>query len=252
MQRYRLARCRFLHLEGDLVAEHHALGREIKVGAMEAAVGTGIGSQLAVLAVAVGEHRAAALAHLGIGHHVLRLVHVLAHAEGHGLVGDLLGDDGAQRVVGVVQEHGVGAFGERLGDGILHAVDLAAAVQLVAEQVQQQHVAGLHLRKRMGKPQLVAFEHAPFHRALGLQQRAGNAVGQVGARAVAGDALALALQRVGDHVGDGGLAVGAHHHDGALGYLAHLLGDDLRVHLEGDLAGKVGRRAARQVAKPPG
>ena len=178
-------------------------------------------------------------------------MHVFADAERNGLVRHPLGDDGAQRIVGVVEQRGVGRLFKRRGDSVLHAVDFAAAVKLVAEQVQQQHIIGLHLGQRVGQPQFVRLEHAPFHRALGLKQRSCHAVGKICACAIAGDALPLALQRVGDHVGDGGFAVGAYHHDGAFGDLAHGLRDDLRIYLQGDFAGHVRRRPVRQMAQAP-
>ncbi len=46
----------------------------------------------------------------------------------------------AHRVVGVVHEHGVRRGGQRPRNGRLDAVDFAAAVELVAEQIQQQHI----------------------------------------------------------------------------------------------------------------
>ena len=251
MQFNAVARCCFFDRKRDFVAKHHVLCGVVELRAAKAAVGARVGAQLTILTIAVGEHSRTALAHLGIGHHILTLVHVFAHAERNGLVGDALRDDGAQWVVGVVEQRGVGRLFQCRGNGVLHAVDFAAAVKLVTEQVQQQHVGCLHLRQGVGQPQLVRFEHAPFNRALGLQQRGCHTVCKVGTSAVAGNALALALKRVGNHVGNGGFAVGAHHHDGAFRDLVHGFGDNTRIYLQGNFAGHVRRRPVRQMAQTP-
>lgn len=48
------------------------------------------------------------------------------------------------------------------GNGRLDAVDFAAAVELVAEQIQQQHIVRAQAGQHVGEPQLVAFENAPL------------------------------------------------------------------------------------------
>ena len=191
-------------------AQAHVPGGTVQRRAREPAGGTAVGPQLPVLAVRVFQHGGAALAHLRVGHRVLRQVQVLVNAEGDRGVAHALGDGGAQRVVGIEHERGLRRRCERARNALLDAVDLAHAVQLVAEQVQQQHVVCLKVRQDLRQPQLVALEHAPVGLA-GMQQRRGHAGVQVRARAVAHHALTGGFQRVGQEVRHRGLAVRAHH-----------------------------------------
>ena len=132
----------------------HVFGGEVERRAREAAVRAAPFAQLAVLAPVVLEHGGAALAHRGVGNGVLRQAHALGHAEGdrpralaaRQLPGTV-GDGRAQRIVGVVYQHGFRRAAQRLDDAVLDAVDLAAAIKLVAEQVQQHHVVRAQLRQ---------------------------------------------------------------------------------------------------------
>ena len=103
----------------------------------------------------------------------------------------------------------------------------------------------------MSQPQLVRFEHAPFHGTLGLQQRSGHAIGKVGSCTIARDALALALQRIGNHISNSGFPVGAHHDNGAFGDFVHRLGDNARIDFQGNLARHISGGPMRQVAQTP-
>ena len=84
-----------------------------------------------------------------------------------------------------------------------------------------------------------------------MQQRGSHAVGKVGSRAIARDALALALQRIGNHISNGGFAVGAHHNNGAFGNLVHGLGDNTWINFQGNLARHISGRPVRQVTQTP-
>ena len=127
------ARCRFFYRKRDFISEHHALGSEIQIRAAESAVRARIRTELTVLTVAVGEHSRTALAHLSVCHDVLALMHVFAHAERNRLVGHALRDDGAQRIVSVVKQGGVGRLFQGGSDGVLYAIDFAATIELIAE-----------------------------------------------------------------------------------------------------------------------
>ena len=239
-------------------AHVHVRRLEVQGRAGETAVRTAVVSQLAVLAERVLEHRRAPLAHLRVGHRVLLKAHVLGHPEGHrrrpGALRQLLGalgDGGAQRVVRVVDEHGPGGRAERLDDAVLDAVDLAAPVQLVAEQVQQQDVVRLQLRQGADQPELVAFEHAPIARA-SVQQGRRHAGIEVRAGAIAHHRMAGRLHRVRQQVADRGLAVRPDHHDRTAAQLAPQIGDDARVDVEGDLAREVRRRTAEHALERHG
>ena len=235
----------------------HVFGGEIQRRAREAAVRAVPFAQLPVLAPVVFEHGGAALAHGGVGDGVLRQAHALGHAEGDGAralaarqLPGAVGDGCAQRVVGVVDQHGFRRAAQRLDDAVLDAVDLAAAIKLVAEQVEQHHVVRAQLRQDLRQPQLVALEHAPVGLA-GVQQRRGHARIQVRARAVADDPLSRRFKHVGKQVGNGGLAVGPHHAHAAAIELAAQMRDKLRVHVQGHFAREVCGGAVEHVFQAP-
>ena len=149
------ARCRFFNRKRDFVSEHYALGGEIQIRATESAVRARIRAKLTVLSVAVSKHSRTALTHLSVCHDVLTLVHVFAHAKRNRLVGHALRNDGAQRIVGVVKQSGVGRLLQGSSDGVLHAIDFTTTIELIAEKVQQQNVIRLYLRQGVSQPQLV-------------------------------------------------------------------------------------------------
>ena len=224
---------------------------EVQRRAREVALVAEIVAELTVLAVMVAHHAVALLAHLGVGDGVLGQAHRLAQTIGDRVVGHLVGNAGAQRVVGVVHEHGVRRGGQRACNGRLDAVDFAAAVELVAEQIQQQHVVRVQMRQHMGKPQLVAFEDAPLGGRL-LQKRRGNAGGQIGPGAVADNSASSGFKGIGQKVVRRGLPVGTHCDDRTLRALAAQLIKQRRINLERDLPRQVGRRTVRHMAQPPG
>ena len=199
----------------------------------------------------VAHHAVAFLAHLGVGHGVLGQAHGLVQAIGDRAVGHLVGNARAQRVVGVVYEHRVRRGGQRAGDRSLDAVDLAAAVELVAEQVQQQHVVRAQAGQHVGEPQLIALEDAPLSGRL-LQKRRGDTRSQIGPGAVANDGAAGSLEGVGEQVVRGGLPVGAHGDDRALRALAAQLVEQRRINGERDLPRQISRRPPRHMTQPPG
>ena len=232
-------------------AQAHAFGRIIERRTLKPAARAAVRAQLAVLAVLVLHHGGALLAHLRVGHRVLRQSHALGQSERHRRIAHARGDGGAQRVVGVVQKHRVRRGFESARDAVLDTVDLAHAIQLVAEQVEQHHVAGLQMRQYLRQPQLVALEHAPIGR-LRVQKGRGHAGVEVRARAVAHHALARLLKDVGQQVRHRGLAVRAHHHERPRAQLRTQVGDEARIHVQRHLAGKVRGGAMEDVLQPPG
>ena len=176
-------------------------------------------SQLAVLAEVVLEHRRAQLAHRGVGDRVLRKAHALAHPErdlarpfAPRQLGGALGDGCAQGVVGVENKDGLRRCGERLDNTILDAIDFAATIELVAEQVQKKHVGRLELRRHLLQPQLVGLEDTPIG-LFRMKKRRRYAGIEIRARPVAHHAGARPLEDVGKQIGHRRLPVGAHHHD---------------------------------------
>ena len=236
----------------------HAGGRQANIAAHEGKRRPGeiarlavVIAQLAVLAEAIGDHAVALLAHLRIGHGVLGQVHRFRQAEGNRAVRHLIGNARAQRIVAVVYQHGFRRAFQRLNDGALDAVDLTAAIQLIAEEVQQHHVGRAQARQHAGEPQLVALEHAPLGGRL-LQQRRGNARGQVRTGAVADNSTAIGLEGIGQQVVRGSLPVGAHGDNRALGALVPQLIQQRGVDLQGDFPRQVRRRAVGHMLQAPG
>ena len=239
-------------------AHLHAHCLKIKRRTFETAVRTMIVAKLAVLAIAIFEHRRAPLAHLGVCHRVLLKPHVFAYTERDGRRTRALrqlrrtrSDGSAQRVVCVVDEHGPRRCGKRVDDAVLDAVDLPTAIQLVAEQVQQQHVVRLQLRQRACQPQLIALENTPVG-GLSMQKGGCHTGIQVRSRAIAHDGMASGLYHVRKKVAYRGLTVRADDHDRAAPKLAPQIRDNVRIDIQGDLSGKIRRRTAEHMLKRHG
>lgn len=136
-------------------------------------------------------------------------------------------------------------------NGRLDAVDFAAAVELVAEQIQQQHIVRAQAGQHVGEPQLVAFENAPLGSRL-LQKRRGDARSQIRPCAIADDSAPGSFEGVGKQVVRRGLPVGAHGDDRALRALAAQLVEQRRINGERDLPRQISRRPPRHMTQPPG
>ena len=228
----------------------HVRGGVLERGARETARRAREGAQLPVLAIRVLQHGGATLTHLRVGHRVLRQAEVLVHAEGDGAVRRAVRDGGAQRVVGVVHEHGVRRLLKRAHDAVLDAVDFAHAVKLIAKQVEQHHVGGLQLRQNLRQPQLVALEHAPVGWAR-VQQRGCHARVEVRAGAVAHHAVPGQLEGVGQQIRHRGFAVCAHDAYRALFQLRRQVRYEVGVHVQRDFAGEVRGGTVEHVLEPP-
>ena len=162
-------------------------------------------------------------------------------AEEHGGPARLLRDPGDQRVVGVGDEGHVGQLFEHLLPARRQPVDLAVAVQLVAEQVGEHDGAGwaqtAHGERGDG---LVYFEQG--EPGVGSPREGGGDAGeQVGALEVVHDLPSGVLQHQSGHVGRGRLAVGAGDDGKALGEAGRV-----SVQVAGEEAiGDLARQAAR-------
>ena len=115
-----------------------------EVGEVDGAVGVGVAAAAAVLGVArvleLGEREA-----------------VVVDAEVHGLR-RVAAEVGDERVVGV--EHEARALADDRGPAVGDRLQLAVAVELVAEQVAEQHRARLDLLGDLAEPELVDLEQA--------------------------------------------------------------------------------------------
>ena len=214
-------------------------------------------AELAILTEVVLEHRGAQLAHRSIGDRVLRKAHALAHPECNltralpsRLFRRTLGDGCTQGVVGVENKDGLRRCGERLDDAVLDAIDFAATIKLVAEQVQKKHVGRLELRRHLLQPQLVGFEDAPIG-LFRVKERRRYAGIEVRTRSIAHHADTRAFKDIGEQVGHGRFPVGAHHHDRTASELPPQIREQTRVHIECNFPRKVCRRPAEHVLQTP-
>ena len=144
-----------------------------------------------------------------------------------------------------------------MGDDLLGVIDLAIAIQLVAEQVEQHKVRRLELGQDAHGVELIAFKNAHALAAAGsleaaarLEQCAHHARLHVVAGAVAYHGGAAGGNGVGDEVGGGGLAVGAGDHHAAVDKGSEVA-QQLGVDLHGDAAGKHATLALKDGAQPP-
>ena len=162
---------------------------------------------------------------------------------------------GDQRVVGVEHERRPGrprrhhrrpAVGDRL--------QLAVAVELVAEQVAEQHRPRLELLDDRAEPELVDLEEAEVARqrapaaAARVRQRAGDAARHVRPGAVVDEPGAGALEDARHHRRGRGLAVGGADHDAAAVQAAREAADRVRLDAREHLARQ--RRPAAAAGRP--
>ena len=132
------------------------------------------------------------------------------------------------------------------GDGCLQAAEdvprVAVSQHGVPGDVADDDVLGLQIRHVQGGDQLVHLNHrrvphGPVPPVDAGQKTPGHPRVVVGAPVVVGDGHALHGQDFGSHGGDGGLAVGARHHNGEPG-LGDVL-EEVSVQPHGDHAGPV-------------
>ena len=194
--------------------EHHALAGDRRRWPRRAAAVAVVVAQVPQEHVVVAVRRAAAAAVLGVrgvlqtGQRHRRILDAEVHD-----VGAIAPEVGDQRVVGVEDQRGAGRLGHDARPAVGDDVQLAVAVELVAEQVGQQQRARADLRDELVEPELVDLEQTGVARdppagPRGLQQRARDPAGHVRARAVVHQLVAAALQDRRDHRRGRRLAVG--------------------------------------------
>ena len=216
-----------------------------------------VGAELTILHIVVLQRGVALRAKARVANTVGLGVGGAVDAKGNTHVGNARGNRGAQRVVGVVDERRCRRKLQRVGDDVLGVVDLAIAIQLVAEQVEQHKVRRLELGQDAHGVELIAFKNAHALAAVSvlkvaarLEQCTHHARLHVVAGAVAYHGGTAGGNSVGDEVGGGGLAVGAGDHHAAVdkaGEVAQQLGVDLH----GDAAGEYAALALKDGAQPP-
>ena len=144
-----------------------------------------------------------------------------------------------------------------MGDDLLGVVDLAVAVQLVAEQVEQHKVRRLELGQDTHGVELVALKDTHALAAAGtlevaaaLEECPYHARLHVVAGTVAYHGGAAGGNGVGDKVRRGCLAVGAGDHHAAVDKTREVA-QQLGVDFHGDAAGKHAALALEDGAQPP-
>jgi hypothetical protein len=153
---------------------------------------------------------AAVAAVLGVGG-VLELgqgERIVLHAEVHDALA-LAAEVRHERVVGV--EHQCGAFaarGDEVGPAVGEQLQLAVAVELVAEEVAENQEGGIEFRGDAVEPSLVDLEQPQLALAAAcVDQRGGHAPVHVRAGAVAHDRAPVELEHAREHRGGGGLPI---------------------------------------------
>ena len=215
-----------------------------------------ISAELAVLHIVVLQRRVALRAKTRVANAIGLGARGTVDAKGDARVGDACGDRGAQRIVGVIDERRCRRKLQRVGDDVLGVIDLAIAIQLVAEQVEQNKVRRLELGQDAHGVELIAFKNAhalaagPLEATARLEQRAHHARLHVVASAVAYHGGAAGGNGVGDEVGGGGLTVGTGDHHAAVDKTREVA-QQLGVDLHGDAAGEYAALALKDGAQPP-
>ena len=206
-----------------VAAELNACHATDQRGATPTARRTMIGAELAVLHIVVLQRRVALRAKTRVANAIGLGARGAVDAKGDAHIGDACGDRGAERVVGVIDERRCRRKLQRVGYDVLGVVDLAVAVQLVAEQVEQHKVGRLELGQDAHRVELVALKDAyalaaggTLKIAAALEQGTHHARLHVVAGAVAYHGGAAGGNGVGDEVGGGGLTVGAGDHHAAV------------------------------------
>ena len=223
----------------------------MRLRARAAAVRTAVPTQVAQVdrLVLVGVPAVAAVLRVGGVLHAGESLGVVVHAEvGHAAA--LAAEVRHQRVVGVQHEASTAIeLAHELRPAVGKQLELAVAVELVAEQVGEEEQAGLHVGRDGGQPRLVDLEE-PKLAALptGVEQRGGHSPGHVRAGAVVHQRPARALERGGDHRCRGGLPVGRRHQHRARLELARHALERARRELQQDPSGSGGAAATADAA----
>ncbi len=179
-------------------------------------------------------------------------------AEGHLVASVIEAQCGDRWVVGVQDERGVrGEAGNDIAPAGEHRVDLAVAVELITEEVEERDDARLQGGGRVGEHGLVDLEHCDrllggVERAIqrdGARDRRVEPAHEVGARAVVGDVEPGLARDLGDHRRGGRLAIGAGDHDDAALELMADVAQQVGRDALGDQPGERGAPAATQPAR---
>ena len=162
-----------------------------------------------------------------------------------GRVGHAAAEVGHERVVGVEDEHAAaGAGGGDGGPAVGDRLELAVAVELVAEQVAEQQRARVELLDDGAQPELVDLEEPELARQLaaaaagGAGQRGRHAARHVRPGAVVDQPRAPALEDRGEHRGGRRLAVRGRHDDAAALQARREQADRVRLEAGEQLAGQ--------------
>ena len=162
----------------------------------------------------------------------------------------------------MVEHDGAGREGAQgrcpvIGDGI----DFAIAVELVTEQVMQDHEARLGFTHDLRQGGFVAFKqgHIIRHPATPIsthQRSGGDARGQISPRTIVEHAPPGSSQAIGNHAGGGGFAVGTGHTNHPTRQLPRQVGQHIWRYAPGNHPWHGGttttpQQSAQQSSQPP-
>ena len=199
----------------------------------------------------VHERTAAVRAVLGVGRVLERRprVPMVVDAEGAHAAGTALRDLAEQRVVGVRDECRFGQARQGLAPALRDVLELAIAVELVAEEVGDEYRTRLHAPCHLGQRRLVHLEEAEL-RIRRREEGGGDPGDEVRARGVVGEPEARP-QDLRRHRRRGRLAVRRADHGAAVLESSRQLPDGVGRHAQERLAGQARAAAPRAARERP-
>ena len=223
-------------------AQIHLLRQIVRLGRVEAAALAHGVADVVIAAVLIPQLSGAP----GADAHVVEEVHAVRHVGGHPPDAEiapyvLLRHAAGDEIVGV--EDQLALAGQVPAENVGNIPRMGVAHDGIPEQIGDQDIVGPHIGvDPRGRP-LVDLQHRhvallhPAQQVAVADEGRGHAGGDVAARPVAEDAVALRLQNVHQHIADGSLAVGAGdgHHYGGLAHIFQKVG----AHLHRQRAGEV-------------
>ena len=155
---------------------------------------------------------------LGADAHVVQQVHAVRHVAGHPPDAEIapvvfLRHAAGDKVVGIQNQ--LALFRQIPAENARNVPRMGVAHDGIPEQIGDQDIVGPHIGIDLRRRTLIDLQHChvavlhPAPHVAVADERRGHAGGDVAARPVAEDAVALRLQNVHQHIADGGLAVGA-------------------------------------------
>ena len=192
----------------------HTLRQIVRLGGVEAAAFAHRVANVVIPPVLIPQLACA----LGADAHVVQQIHAVRHVSRHPPDAEIaplvpLHHAAGDEVVGIQDQ--LALFRQIPAENARNVPRMGVAHDGIPEQIGDQDIVGPHIGIDLRRRPLVDFQHChvavlhPAQHVAVADESRGHAGGDVAARPVAEDAVALRLQNVHQHIADGGLAVGA-------------------------------------------